>query len=51
LLRKCDISLESLLNGVIGGKFTSRKGAISTQRARSTAIAGPLVNFTHQMAD
>jgi len=34
---------ENLLDGLIRGKFILRRGAISTQRARPTAIAVPLV--------
>jgi len=43
LHRLCNTPLESLFNGLIGGKFTSSRGAMSTRRTRTTAIAGPLV--------
>jgi len=50
----CDTPLESWLNGLIGGKFISRRYAISTRRARLTAIAVPLVvnrNLTNAAAE
>jgi len=40
-----DTPLESLLNGQIGNKFISPRGAISTWWARPTAIAEYLVHF------
>jgi len=39
----CDKRLESPLDGLIWSKFISHRGAISTHRARTTAIAVPLV--------
>jgi len=45
LIYVCDIPLESLLSGLIGGKFISRRGAISTRRARPTASVVLFVNL------
>jgi len=40
--------LESVLNGLIGRKFISRRGAvINTRRARPTAMAVPFVEINH----
>jgi len=43
LIFMCDSPLESLINGLMEGKFISCAGAISTWQARSTVITVPLV--------
>jgi len=41
----CCTPLESLLDGLIGGTFISRRRILSTRRERLTAIAVPLVGY------
>jgi len=49
LIGMCYTLLQSLLNGTIGGKFISRRGAISTRRERPTAITVPLVVMRYRV--
>jgi len=41
--------VECVINDLIGGEVISRGGAISTQRARPTAIAVPLVSVISRL--
>jgi len=45
LLCMCDAPLESLLYGLIGGKFTLRRGTMNTQRTHPIMIDVFLVKF------